>query len=152
MKVVLALVCLLSAAAALAAAPNEGGAVYIAGDGFSLEQAVADAKAGDDGVPASRFAVLAIGPEVGKLTYEGSGPDIRDIVRQAQIKGGTFYLCERDVVSARISGADLLPGVQVVRGWSDAEAGATDDGQPPAVEDPYPLAPLRRITRICTPA
>ena len=143
MKTVAAFALLLLAAAAHAQIKGESGAIYIAGDRFSLEQAIADAtleNVGPDG--SSPFVVVATGSESRKLTVKGTKRNIRDAVRRMQRAGGAFYVCERDVKQAGLSKKDLLPGVQIERGWNNEEL-----TQPAGSGSVSPA--LRRIRRLC---
>lgn len=145
LRTVSALAGLILAQAVLAQGPRgEGGPVYIAGEGFSLEQAIADAARENAGADRARFAVVAIGAEVAKLTLRGASSDVRESVRRTQDAGGIFYLCERDVKAARLPRGDLLPRVRVARGWTKAETEANGS----AAKALSPIA--RRIRRICT--
>ena len=125
--------------------PGRGGALYIAGDGFSLEQAI------DDGVREnggrSPFAVLVLGAEISKLGIHGATAEVSAFILKANQAGGTLYLCERDVKRQGFAAHEFLPGVQIVRGFSKAEAQAT--GNRPSQAGAPPLAPLFRMRAIC---
>lgn len=141
MKSALVIVLLAALTAAQAEQIAATSALYIAGERFSLEQAIADAtleSLGPDG--ASPFTVVAIGPESRKLTFKGTRPNVRDAVRRMQQSGGLFFVCERDVKQAGWARKDLLPGVQVERGLSDKELSDGSAGEAPSV---------RRIRRLC---
>lgn len=145
MKALAVLAALLAAGAVHAQIRSQGGAVYIAGDRFSLEQAIADAtleNVGPDG--STPFQIVAIGPESRKLTVKGTKRNVREAVRRIQGAGGTFYVCERDVKQAGFSQKDLLPGVRIERGWTQQEA------TQPAGGDTLSVPPaLKRIRQLC---
>jgi len=144
MKAAAVLAALLAAGAVHAQIQSEGGAVYVAGDRFSLEQAIADAtleNVGPDG--STPFHIVAIGRESRKLTIRGTKRNVREAVRRIRSAGGTFYICERDVKQQGLSQKDLLPGVRIERGWAEKEL-----TQPARNDSPVPPA-LRRIRRIC---
>jgi len=116
------------------------GPLYIAGDRFSLEQAIADAtleNLGPDGT--SPFTVIAIGLESRKLTVKGTRPNVRDAVRRMQRSGGLFYVCERDVKQAGWARKDLLPGIQIEHSLSDKSSDRYSAEAPS----------VRRIRRLC---
>ena len=104
---------LTAAATRAPAAPSEGG-LYIAGAGFTFQQAVQQALAKN---PAGqRFFVLAIPPETRALmtTATGQLAVARDRVVAA---GGVLYVCQRDIDNGKIAAANLASGVIPVRGW-----------------------------------
>src|SRR5262245_49228933 len=96
-----------------AAAPSEGG-LYIAGAGFTFQQAAQQAIANNSG--GQHFFVLAIPPEARALMTTATGQLVaaRDRVVAA---GGVLMVCERDIDNGKIAAASLVPGVAVVRGW-----------------------------------
>ncbi len=131
-------------AASLHAQERPSAAVYIAGERFSLEQAIADAALENVGPDESApFQIVAIGPEMRKLTVKGSKRNIRDAVERMERAGGSFYVCERDVKQARLGKKDLLPGVRIERGWTEKELTR------PGAEDRSISPSLRRIRRVC---
>ena len=128
---------------ARAGRPGPGGALYIAGDGFSLEQAIDDGIR-ENGGKAS-FAVLVLGAEISKLGIHGTTAEISANIAKASNGGGTLYLCERDVKRQGFAVHEFLPGVQIVRGFSKTEAA----GSPPPQPGGPPLAPIFRMRSIC---
>ncbi len=91
-----------------------GAALYVAGERVSLEQAIADATLDALGPDESEaFQIVALGPEMRKLTLKGTKPKLRDAVRELQRAGGTFYVCERDLKQAGLAKKDLLSGVRI---------------------------------------
>jgi hypothetical protein len=122
--------------------PVAGYGLYIAGDGFSLEQAIDDGlreKSGDAG-----FAVLVLGAEVSKLTIHGATSEVSDVILRG-VKGGAFLnVCERDVKRMSISAQYFLPMVRVSRGFSASESGALDTAESGA------SGLLRRLRALCS--
>ena len=136
---------LLAAGVVHAQIRSDGGAVYIAGDRFSLEQAIADATLENIGPDGSNpFQIVAMGSESRKLTVKGTKRNVREAIRRIQGAGGTFYICERDVKQLGLSRKDLLPGVRIERGWTQKEL-----TQPSGNENASVPPALRRIRRIC---
>lgn len=130
----------LLAAVQSAEARVRGDNVFIAGDGFSIEQAVADAaaqrRAGD---PPARIVVL--GAETKRLKKGEAGYSVLDAVSAGRRQGAGFYLCARDMRAAGMAAKDVIPGVQVVRGWSEAP--------PQPQEEQFRMAPERRMRSLC---
>ena len=104
--------------------PTGGGALYIAGDGFSLEQAVSDGIRENQGKTA--FAVLVLNAEISKLGFHGATREVTNVVGQALNSRGSFYVCARDARRLNFSSSDFLPGVEIVRGFTSAEAANAD--------------------------
>ncbi len=122
-----ALAALLWAASLNAQQPGSG-ALYIAGERFSLEQAIADATLEALGPDESAaLQIVALGPEMRKLTLKGTRRGVREAVQQMQRAGGTFYVCERDLKQAGLAKKDLLSGVRIER------AAAAKGSTPPAL-------------------
>ncbi len=88
--------------------------LYVAGERVSLEQAIADATLDALGPDESAaFQIVAVGPEMKKLTLKGTKPKVRDAIRELQRAGGIFYVCERDLKQAGVAKKDLLSGVRI---------------------------------------
>jgi hypothetical protein len=141
--VALALAALGSSAAGAAA---EGG-LYIAGAGFSFQQATERALAQNPG--GSRFFVLTLPPEAGALGGRATPAQqrLRDRVVAAN---GVLLICQRDLDNGRISTDGLVPGVVPVRGSStELPAGQRYfAGENPA-ELPAANKALRRLRSTC---
>ena len=124
------LACGAAAAAACAASPpalsqTEGG-LYIAGDGFTFEQAAGQGLARNP--KGQRFFVLVLPPNGAALTKSASrtAAATRDRVVAA---GGVFFVCQRDIDSGAIDASKLLPGVVAVRGFPPRGSDALPRGE-----------------------
>src|SRR5512137_3011679 len=95
-----------------ALAQVEGG-LYIAGSGFSFEQAAEQGLARNP--KGQRFFVLALPPNTAALTTAAaqSAVAVRDRVVAS---GGLLYVCQRDIDDGSVDAAKLVPGVIAVRG------------------------------------
>jgi intracellular sulfur oxidation DsrE/DsrF family protein len=141
------LLCLLLVPALLHAQSRGGevGGVYVAGDGFTLEQAAEDALR-ERGT--GRQAVAVIGPEVARLVAVKATPRTLDLAQKLQAAGIPVYACERDVRALGVFRADLVGGVRVERGWTRLEASEAA-GERLAAKDGTPEGQLRRLRRLC---
>ena len=113
------------AAAPAARAQAEGG-LYIAGDGFTFEQAAEQGLARNP--KGQRFFVLVLPPNGAALTKSASrtAAATRDRVVAA---GGVFFVCQRDIDSGAIDASKLLPGVVAVRGFPPRGSDALPRGE-----------------------
>jgi len=102
------------AAISTAAFAQSEGDVYVAGNGFSFQQAADQAISRTS--RGQRFFLLVLPPESNALTTATAGPlvALRDRVVASN---GVLYVCQRDVDSGKISASNLVPGVVKVRGW-----------------------------------
>lgn len=141
---------LLVAATLPAAAAVVASGGYIAGDGFTLRDTFDQARREHGAGSFRPFWLLVLDGEVSALVRRTADRDIQADVAELQRRGATLYVCARDLRGAALDGVELLPGVQVVRGWSDAESGIQDDdGNAGNDEAPAPLSPLRAVNRLC---
>lgn len=124
------------------------GGGYIAGDGFTLAQAVADAKREHGPGSSSAFWLLVRAPEIEGLARASNDPALAADLQEVQRRGGVIFVCRQDLSGAQLTVADLIPRVQVVRGWDAAESGADDGAENPGDRD-APLSPIRSINRLC---
>jgi hypothetical protein len=130
-----ALALIASAHAAAPLGPN----LYIAGDGFTLEQALADARR--EG--ATAYKILVTGAEAQRLIASRATPDTTELLRQARAGGGRVFVCAKDVKAAGVMPRDLLRGVIVVRGY------VADATRLPDWERRTPRAPDRKSLAVC---
>ena len=134
-----------------APAQTEGG-LYVAGAGFSFEQAAADGLSRNPG--GQRFFVLVLPPQTEALTSKASRAQAA--ARQRVVDGnGVLLVCRRDIDSGAVDATRLVPGVVPARGWPPAGSGSLPDGQryfPD--EDPANLPQsdemLRRLRSTCS--
>lgn len=142
---------LASAVPESALAQDEGG-LYIAGSGFSFEQAANRALAQNP--KGQRFFVLALPPNATALTKAApkSAAAVRERVTAA---GGVLLVCQRDIDNRSIDAARLVPGVVPVRGFPPADSSALPHGERYfAGENPDNLPrsneALRRLRSACS--
>jgi hypothetical protein len=134
-----------------ALAQDEGG-LYIAGNGFSFEQAANRGLAQNP--TGQRFFLLALPPESRSLTPAAtrSAAALRDRVTA---QGGVFLVCQRDVDSGAVDVTTLVPGVVAVRGFPPPGSNAIPAGEryyPDENRDNLPRSneALRRIRSTCS--
>jgi len=134
-----------------ATAQVEGG-LYIAGNGFSLEQAVSTSLAQN---PAGqRFFLLVLPPHTRALTM--TAPDTLVAVRNRVLAGnGQFLVCQRDIDDGAVDPTNLLPGVVAVRGWPPPGSNALPEGQRYYPDEdpanlPQATEALRRLRATCS--
>lgn len=133
-----------------ASAQSEGG-LYIAGAGFSFQQAASHGMATNP--RGQQFFLVSVPPETHALatTATGAPAAAREKVIAA---GGVLLVCQRDIDNGKINRANLVPGVVAVRGWpSDGSAELPQEGRYFAGENPanLPVAneALRRLRSVC---
>lgn len=125
-------------AGALQAAPL-GPNLYVAGDGFTLEQALGDAQR--DG--ATSYKILVTGSEAPRVIAGRASRDIVDVVRKVRADGGRMFICAKDVKAAGVTPREVVRGVTVVRGYV-SDASGLPDWQRRA-----PRAPDRKSLSVC---
>jgi hypothetical protein len=109
----------------LVSAQVEGG-LYIAGDGFSLEQAAERGLAQNPN--GQRFFVLVLSPSTRALT--ATAPEALVAVRNRVRAGnGVLIVCQRDIDSGAVDASNLIPGVVAVRGWPPPGSDALPEGE-----------------------
>jgi hypothetical protein len=134
-----------------AKAQVEGG-LYVAGNGFSLEQAVSTGLAQN---PAGqRFFLLVLPPNTRALTM--TAPDEQVAVRNRVLAGnGQLLVCQRDIDNGAVDPTNLLPGVVAVRGWPPPGSNALPEGQRYYPDEdpanlPQATEALRRLRATCS--
>jgi hypothetical protein len=129
----------------------EGG-LYIAGNGFTLEQVADRGLAQNPG--GQRFFVLVLPPHTAALTL--TAPDKQVSVRNRILAGnGVLLVCQRDIDSGTINRANLAPGVIPVRGWPPPGSDALPEGQRYYPDEnpanlPQATTALRRLRATCS--
>jgi hypothetical protein len=137
--------------ASLAWAQTDGG-LYIAGAGFTFQQAVDQGVAMNRG--GQRFFVLALPPQTQALAANAP----RNLARlrdRAARQGAVFMVCERDVASGAVDLGQLVPGVVPVRGWPPPGSNTLPPGQnyfPDENRADFPASEelLRRLRSTCS--
>jgi hypothetical protein len=140
-----------SGVAGTAVAQDEGG-LYVAGSGFSFEQAASRALAQNP--KGQRFFVLALPPNSAALT-KGAPPSAAAVRERVTAAGGTLLVCQRDIDNRAVDAATLVPGVVPVRGFPPAGSSALPHGERYfAGENPDNLPrsndALRRLRSACS--
>jgi hypothetical protein len=134
-----------------AAAQDEGG-LYIAGYGFSFEQAANRGLAQNPkGQP---FFVLALPPNTEALMKSApkSAAAVRDRVVASR---GVLLVCQRDIDSGSTDAARLVPGVVAVRGFPPPGSNAIPHGERYFPDEdranlPQANEALRRLRSTCS--
>jgi hypothetical protein len=137
------LVLALGLSTALAGAPR-GHNLFIAGDGFTLDQAIADAQAQRTPLDSPRYRILATGEEVRRLMAAGAAPDGTELLARARRSGGTVFVCGKDLKALGLKPGDLLPGVVAVRGYLPYDPSKVEDW-----ERRLPRAPDGKSAAVC---
>jgi len=135
----------------MAAAQNEGG-LYIAGYGFSFEQA---ANRGLSQNPkGQRFFVLSLPPNTDALMKSApkAAAAVRDRVTAAN---GVLLVCQRDIDNGTIDASKLVPGVVGVRGFPPPGSNAIPHGERYFPDEdranlPQANEALRRLRSTCS--
>ena len=138
------LVLALGLATPVAAAPR-GQNLFIAGDGFTLEQAMGDAEAQRTPLDSPRYRILATGEQVRRLMGVGAAPDGYDVLARARRSGGTIFVCGKDLKALGLRPEDMIPGVVAVRGYFPYDASKIEDW-----ERKLPRAPDAKSIAVCS--
>src|SRR5689334_15774133 len=138
-----ALILMLTLSTPVAAAPR-GQNLFIAGDGFTLEQAMADAEAQRTPLDSPRYRILATGEQVRRLMGVGAAPDGYDVLARARKSGGTIFVCGKDLKALGLRPEDMIPGVVAVRGYLPYDASKIEDW-----ERRLPRAPDAKSLAVC---
>jgi len=142
---------LATAALSLSAVPSSsyarlfGPDLFVAGDGFTLEQAVSDAARQHTSQDAPAYKLLVVGSEIQRIKTSTESSDVRDLLQQAAQRGASIYVCAKDLKALGLKPADLVPSVRAVRGFASS-ADATSDRW----ERGLPQAPDRKMRSICS--
>jgi hypothetical protein len=148
----LGLTALVACAAPLPASAQVEGGLYVAGAGFSFEQAAADGLSKNPG--GQRFFLLALPPQTVALTSKASRAQAA--ARKRVVDGnGVLLVCRRDVDSGAVDASRLVPGVVPVRGWPPAGSGDLPEGQRYFPDEDRTRLPqsdelLRRLRSTCS--
>ena len=134
-QIILAVLALVAVAHAAPLGPN----LYIAGDGFTLEQAAADAQR--EG--ASAYKILVTGGEAQRLIASQATRDTTELLRVARASGARLYVCAKDVKALGVTPRELVKGVTTVRGY------VADPARLPDWERRASRAPDRKSLAVC---
>ena len=104
------------------------GEVYLAGQAFTLEQALSQALAENPADSKRRFWVVVAGRDA-LLATADANVGVRDSIKRIQQRGGIIYVCRSDMQAHGIKSSDLIPGAAPVQGF----------GGPPAESSSSPL-------------
>jgi len=136
----------------LTAAAQADGGLYVAGAGFSFEQAADDGLSRNPG--GGRFFLLALPPQTEALTARATRSQAA--ARQRVVNGnGVLLVCQRDIDNGSVDASKLVPGVVPVRGWPPVGSSELPPGQRYfADENPANLPQsgemLRRLRSACS--
>jgi hypothetical protein len=136
----------------LTAAAQADGGLYVAGAGFSFEQAADDGLSHNPG--GGRFFLLALPPQTEALTARATRSQAA--ARQRVVNGnGVLLVCQRDIDNGSVDASKLVPGVVPVRGWPPVGSSELPPGQRYfADENPANLPQsgemLRRLRSACS--
>lgn len=134
-----------------ATAQGEGG-LYVAGDGFSFEQAANRALAQNP--KGQRFFVLALPPNTEALM--ASAPKSSAGLRERVLaRNGVFLVCQRDIANGSVDAAKLIPEVVAVRGFPPPGSNAIPPGERYFPDEnranlPQANEALRRLRSTCS--
>ena len=143
---------LVAGALPLAAAAQDEGGLYIAGYGFSFEQA---ANRGLSQNPkGQRFFVLALPPNTEALMASApkSSAEVR---KRVAASNGVLLVCQRDIDNGSIDASKLVPGVVAVRGFPPPGSNAIPPGERYFPDENRAALPqaneaLRRLRSTCS--
>jgi hypothetical protein len=138
---------LLLAWAGAVAVAAEGG-LYIAGSGFSFQQAAERALAQNPG--GTRFFLLTLPQEAAALGARAT-PAQQRLRERVLAANGVLLVCQRDLDNGRINAANLVPAVVPVRGNSnDLPAGQRYFANENPAQLPAADQALRRLRSACS--
>ncbi len=106
----------LTASLSTAASAQTEGGLYIAGAGFSFQEAAQRGISQNPG--GRRFFLLSLPPEAGALASTAT-PSQQRLRERVLAANGVLLVCQRDLDNGRINAGNLVPGVVPVRGNSN---------------------------------
>jgi hypothetical protein len=124
------------------------GEVYVAGQTFTLEQALSQALAENPADTKQRFWVVVSGRDAARLGRSDADSGLLDSIKRVRERGGLIYVCQSDMMAHGITPSDLIPQVAPIQGFG---APASGSAQPPQPERllPQDLQHARLILRSC---
>lgn len=126
------------------------GGVYVAGEGVSLTQALAQALAENPKKSDQPFWIVVSGTESGLLTKTRSNHDMRNMVRTAKERGAEIYVCRSELVRAGIKEEDLLDGVVSMYGYRQQDWAGLLPARKDGIALPADMKQSQRILKTCT--
>jgi hypothetical protein len=136
-----ALLCALPAQAALLG-PN----LYVAGDPFTIEQALDDYAKQRAPQDPKYFKLLVVGNELLRLRSAQLTAELRQRLQKAREDGGQLYVCTKDLKANGLTPGDLPRGVRPVRGFAPEQGGENLASW----EKSLPRAPDSKMRGICS--
>ena len=124
------------------------GEVYVAGQTFTLEQALRQALVENPSDTSRRFWVVVSGRDAARLARRDADSGLLDSIKRVHERGGVIYVCQSDIAAHGVAPSELIPQVAPIHGFG---APASASAQPPLPEQPLPqdLQHARLILRSC---
>ena len=135
-----------------AALAQAQGGLYIAGSGFSFEQAATQGIAKNPN--GRRFFILTLPPNT-EAVAQGAPKRAAEARDKATARGAVLLVCQRDIDNGAIDPTRLVPGVVAVRGFPPPGSDALPQGEryfPDENPDNLPKSneALRRLRAACS--
>lgn len=144
----LALALALAASLSTAASAQTEGGLYIAGSGFTFQEAAQRGISQNPG--GRRFFLLSLPPEAGALVSAAT-PAQQRLRERVLTANGVLLVCQRDLDNGRINVGNLVPGVVPVRGNSnELPSGQRYFANENPAELPAANEALRRLRSACS--
>ncbi len=138
----------LAASMSTAASAQTEGGLYIAGAGFSFQEAAQRGISQNPG--GRRFFLLSLPPEARALASTAT-PAQQRLRERVLAANGVLLVCQRDLDNGRINAGNLVPGVVPVRGNSnELPAGQRYFANENPAELPAANEALRRLRSTCS--
>jgi hypothetical protein len=138
----------LAASLSTAASAQTEGGLYIAGAGFTFQEAAQRGIAQNPG--GRRFFVLSLPPETRALASTAT-PAQQRLRERVLAANGVLLVCQRDLDNGRIHAANLAPGIVPVRGNSnELPAGQRYFANENPADLPAANEALRRLRSTCS--
>jgi hypothetical protein len=138
----------LAASLSTAASAQTEGGLYIAGAGFSFQEAAQRGISQNPG--GRRFFLLSLPPEAGALASTAT-PAQQRLRERVLAANGVLLVCQRDLDNGRINAGNLVPVVVPVRGNSnELPAGQRYFANENPADLPAANEALRRLRSTCS--
>ena len=119
--------------------------LFIAGDGFTLEQAMSDARSQRAPQDPPTYKLLVLGSEIQRITASGASPSVRKLLQEATKRGASIFVCVKDLKTLGLKPKDLLPGIRAIGGYPSKAGVSRDDW-----EKKLPQAPDQKMQALCS--